>query len=90
MKNIPEKIYLQIGEYTGKPAFNELVRSEITWCDTKIFDNDIEYIHSADLMSLLLEFCKFHHKRFNLQNVEQARAQLIDTYIDYLTSTKQE
>lgn len=46
MKNIPQKIYLQIGE--GCPddvCFDEL--SDVTWWDEKIFDNDIEYVHGG-------------------------------------------
>ena len=42
MKNVPEKIYLQIGEDCPDDVdFYEL--SEITWCADKIHDNDIEY-----------------------------------------------
>lgn len=46
MKNIPQKIYLQIG--SGCPddvEFDEL--SEVTWCDEQICDNDIEYVHGG-------------------------------------------
>lgn len=46
MKNIPQKIYLQIGD--GCPndvEFDEL--SDVTWWDERIFNNDIEYVHSA-------------------------------------------
>lgn len=43
MKNIPKKIYLQIGEDNGIiDDFNKL--SEVTWCEDKINDNDLEYI----------------------------------------------
>ena len=43
MKNIPERIYLQIGEDTPHDCnFEEL--DEVTWCQDKISDNDIEYI----------------------------------------------
>ena len=43
MKNIPNKIYLQIGEKTPKDAdFEEL--NEVTWCQDRINDNDIEYV----------------------------------------------
>lgn len=45
MKDIPEKIFLQIDEY-GKDAksFKEL---ETTWCTDKINKDDIEYILSS-------------------------------------------
>lgn len=43
MKNIPDKIYLQIGEETPKDAdFEEL--DEVTWCQDRINDNDVEYV----------------------------------------------
>src|SRR6185312_7779555 len=41
MKNIPEKIYLQIGDECDGEDFNEL--SEVSWCKDKIYDNDIEF-----------------------------------------------
>ncbi len=41
MKNIPNKIYLQIGEDCRKDDdFNEL---EVTWCKERINKNDIVY-----------------------------------------------
>jgi hypothetical protein len=47
MKNIPKKIYLQIGdadEVTND--FDELYKGEITWADERINENDIEYKRS--------------------------------------------
>ena len=45
MENIPDKIYLQIGEdaelLVGED-FGELY--DVTWCQDKINDTDIEYI----------------------------------------------
>ena len=42
MKNIPRKIYLQIDPENEKPKdFKDLV--EVTWCQDKINDTDIEY-----------------------------------------------
>lgn len=42
MKNIPNRIYLQVDPENEKPeSFNEL--SEITWCKDKINNNDIPY-----------------------------------------------
>lgn len=47
MKNIPNKIYLQIGEETPKDAdFKEL--DEVTWCQDKINPNDIEYVRTKN------------------------------------------
>lgn len=42
MKNIPEKIYLQVDADGETPEdFDGL---SITWCPDKIHDNDIEYV----------------------------------------------
>ena len=45
MKNIPDKIYLQIGDDADITTndFNDLSREAITWDDERINDNDIEY-----------------------------------------------
>ncbi|MEM4325930.1 MAG: hypothetical protein QXU40_01365 [Candidatus Pacearchaeota archaeon] len=45
MINVPDKIYLQIGEETPDDTdFNQI--SEVTWCKEKIFENDVEYIRA--------------------------------------------
>lgn len=48
MKNIPKKIYLQVGDLTDDEIknsdFNEL--SEVTWCKEKVSATDIEYVRS--------------------------------------------
>ena len=41
MKNLPKKIYLQIGEDCIDKDFNNLV--EVTWCANRINKNDIVY-----------------------------------------------
>ena len=42
MKNIPNRIYLNIGcDPKGVKDFNDL--SEVTWCADKVGDGDIEY-----------------------------------------------
>ena len=50
MKNIPKRIYLQIGDLTDEEKreldFNEL--SEVCWSSEKIFDSDIELIYNPD------------------------------------------
>lgn len=50
MKNIPKRIYLQIGDVTDKDNknidFNEL--SGVCWSSEKIFKTDIEYIRKPD------------------------------------------
>lgn len=44
MKNIPKRIFLNLGEieHSGIKDFNEL--SEVTWCAGRIYDSDIEYV----------------------------------------------
>src|SRR6185369_16454426 len=45
MKDIPKKIYLQIGQedsYDDVESFKEF--SEVSWCSHKMHDSDIEYI----------------------------------------------
>lgn len=52
MKNIPERIYIQIDpeeeSWEEETDFQEIVREygdEITWCRDRINGTDIEYIH---------------------------------------------
>lgn len=47
MKNLPEKIYLVVGDIgdASDIDFNEL--SEVTWHSERIFPNDIEYVLNA-------------------------------------------
>nr|DAJ39486.1 MAG TPA: hypothetical protein [Caudoviricetes sp.] len=44
MKNIPQRIFLNLGEIenSGVKDFKEL--SDITWSEDRVFDSDIEYI----------------------------------------------
>lgn len=47
MKNIPEKIFLNISEEDMDEFedFNDLEREgEVTWCNDKVHDTDIEYV----------------------------------------------
>jgi hypothetical protein len=47
MKNLPEKIYLQIGEeadINDTFDFNELVG--VSWCSDKIEESDVEFVRS--------------------------------------------
>lgn len=48
MKNVPERIYLNIGD--GVPDdvdFRDL--SEVTWSEERINDNDIEYVIAKEV-----------------------------------------
>lgn len=49
MKNIPKKFYLQIEEDGETPEdFKEL--SDVTWCEDRINDSDLEYILNDNIM----------------------------------------
>lgn len=54
MKNIPDKIYLQIGDDADLTIdnsvndFNDLYKGAITWNDERINKNDIEYERRQD------------------------------------------
>ena len=44
MKNIPNKIYLQVDpEHENPETFDEMASEEITWCRERINYNDIPY-----------------------------------------------
>lgn len=51
MNNIPEKIWLNLGEEVPEDAdFRDL--SEVTWSENKVFDNDVEYVRNAGWISV--------------------------------------
>src|SRR5690606_7010112 len=51
MKNIPQKIYLQLGDdYLDETSdFNKC--SEVTWCEDRQYESDIEYVLVKDIES---------------------------------------
>lgn len=54
MQNIPEKIYLQIGEEVDADEdidFNEL--AGVSWCSDKIYENDLVYLNKQYLRDYL-------------------------------------
>ena len=56
MKNLPQNIYLQFGfEHDDDDDFNDLEMSEISWCDDRIDDTDIEYVLLAKFQELQIE-----------------------------------
>jgi hypothetical protein len=74
MENIPNKIYLQIGDdfepdnFTGD--FKEL--SEISWCVDKIYDGDIEYINRSSIKKKLEGKIESMEKSGLLRSVDEA------------------
>ena len=55
IKNIPNKIYLQVGDNVGWDVdFKELEDTgEVTWCSDKIENWDIEYIRASEFEHLV-------------------------------------
>lgn len=57
MKNVPEQIFLNLGEITddewrelSEKDFSEISKEwEITWCEDRIFKHDIEYVRKDSL-----------------------------------------
>jgi hypothetical protein len=59
MKNLPEKIYLQIGEEADIDDnfdFNELVG--VSWCSDKIEESDVEFVRSDISEQMAKEFAE--------------------------------
>lgn len=58
MKNIPNKIYLQIGYLTIEEVkeidFTDL--SGVSWSTDRIYDTDVEFVSGGASHNLLLEF----------------------------------
>lgn len=51
MKNIPDRIYLNLGDECPYNAdFRNL--SEVTWSEDKVSDNDIEYVRKSEWISV--------------------------------------
>jgi hypothetical protein len=78
MKNIPYKIYLQIGENADDVDFNDLY--EITWADEPIFDTDIEYVNPELFLKFIDE--NYSHKS------EEYRQELKDSFLTFKQEKK--
>jgi hypothetical protein len=53
MKNEPEKIYLQVGDIDVPDKFEFVDFDDVTWCTSRQFESDIEYIHSDKVSSMI-------------------------------------
>lgn len=53
MKNIPTKIYLQIGEEKPDKS-DDFKEMEVTWCTDRIWDHDLEYVRSPKKKSIII------------------------------------
>jgi aldehyde:ferredoxin oxidoreductase len=60
MKNKPEKIYLNLGTNGGVEDFKTL--SEVTWCEDRVNDDDLEFISVSSILARIkeLENLKFN------------------------------
>lgn len=62
MKNLPEKIYLQVcGDCNANDCENckfEDLEDNVTWCKDKIFDKDIEYTRTDAFIKKACEWLK--------------------------------
>lgn len=70
MKDIPQKIYLQLGlednvEYI--PTFNDLDTASITWGSEKIFTDDLEFIYVDFILARIKEL---EDRKFNLTTMD--------------------
>lgn len=51
MNNIPEKIWLNLGEEVPDDSdFHDL--SEVTWSENKVFNKDVEYVRKSEWISV--------------------------------------
>jgi hypothetical protein len=64
MKNIPNKIYLQVGleEEFSVEDFNSLERDFVTWESNQIYSDDLQFI-SVDF--ILARIKELENKKFN-------------------------
>ena len=53
MKNKPEKIYLNLGTNGGVEDFKTL--SEVTWCEDRVNDDDLEFISVSSILARIKE-----------------------------------
>lgn len=59
MKNIPDKIYIQVGEPLEEDAdFKELETEAISWCQDRVFETDLEYLSLQEVKSLIAKAVK--------------------------------
>ena len=74
LKNIPDKIYIQIGdditEIAGEYDFNDLVG--VSWCQNQIHKTDLEYVSKKEFYKKLSS---------KLENIKHGTTLTLDEYI---------
>lgn len=59
MKNIPDKIYLQLGEdIEDVENFDELNEEDVLWCQVKCYSTDLEYLSLQEVKSIIAKSVK--------------------------------
>ena len=63
IKNVPERIFLVLGDgiFDGSEDFDEL--SEVTWSKERVYPNDIEFIRKKVRMKIRLAKKIVHHDK---------------------------
>ena len=56
MKNMPKKIYLQIGSDDLDPLSDFNKCSEVTWCEDRQHESDIEYVLAKEIVADVLNW----------------------------------
>lgn len=87
MKNIPKKLYLQIGEDTTSKDFNDLDHEYVTWCSDRTDKTDIEYelvkkkstppksnVSAEEIIDKYFKYNEFDKKRV-IEAMEEYRTQ---------------
>lgn len=71
MKNLPNKIYLNFGDITKEEFeesdYNEFCKIDeyaVTYCEDKVFDNDVEYIRKDAFIKKACEWLKDNTDRY--------------------------
>lgn len=66
---IPKKIHLQIGDEVdlNEVNFNDLDHENVTWCQDRIFKNDLEYIFIDEYKLLKEQFEDVKNKNLEIQ-----------------------
>ena len=67
MKNLPNRIYLNFGDITKEEfeeadykEFKKLDEYAVTFCENKVFDNDVEYVRKDAFIEKAYEYLSYH------------------------------
>lgn len=84
MKNIPKKIYLQVGDLNPEEVkdidFNDL--AEVSWCSDRIYKSDIEFVLSDVSASKQSRKCKECSREIETYKDACAPCRIADALLD--------